>query len=87
MERILRYAYFLTCFAGIFTVPAHAYLDPSVMTYAIQIVAGIAVAVGAVVGVYWRKAKKMLQDKFGIDENAHKEVEDNILYFGDEPLI
>ena len=56
MKRILRYAYFLTCFAVMFTLPAHAYLDPSVMTYAIQIVAGIAVAVGAVVGVYWRKA-------------------------------
>ena len=28
------------------------------MTYVIQAVAGIVVAVGAVVGIYWRKAKK-----------------------------
>lgn len=34
---------------------ASAYLDPSVMTYTIQVVAGVVVAVGAVIGVYWRK--------------------------------
>lgn len=41
-------------------------------------------AVGAVVGVYWRKAKKKVQDKLGIDENAKKEVEDDIVEFTDE---
>lgn len=61
-----------------------AYLDPSVMTYAIQAIAGIVVAVGAVVGIYWRKAKKKLNDKLGIDENAKKEVEDDIVEIVDE---
>lgn len=55
------------------------YLDPSVMTYAIQVVAGIIVAIGAVVGIYWRKAKKKVQDKLGIDENAKKEVESDVI--------
>lgn len=61
-----------------------AYLDPSVMTYAIQAIAGIVVAVGAVAGIYWRKAKKKLNDKLGIDENAKKEVEDDIVEIVDE---
>ena len=39
---------------------AFAYLDPSVMTYTIQVVAGVIVAVGAVVGIYWRKAKRKM---------------------------
>lgn len=56
-----------------------AYLDPSVMTYAIQVVAGVIVAVGAVIGIYWRKAKKKVQDKLGIDENAKKEVEEDVI--------
>lgn len=43
---------------GLLVVPAYAYLDPSVMTYAIQIIAGIVVAVGAVVGICWRKANR-----------------------------
>ena len=64
---------------SIFSLNIGCYLDPSVMTYAIQVVAGVIVAVGAVVGIYWRKAKKKVQDKLGIDENAKKEVEDDVI--------
>ena len=46
---------------------AHAYIDPSVSSYLIQAVAGIVVAVGAFVAIYWRRAKKKVQDKLGID--------------------
>ena len=61
------------------TMNASAYLDPSVMTYTIQAVAGVVVAVGAVVGVYWRKAKKKVQDSLGMDENAKKTVEEDVV--------
>lgn len=61
----------------IFGVTANAYIDPSVMTYVIQIAAGVVVAVGAVAGVYIRKAKKKLNEKLGIDENKNKEVEND----------
>ena len=67
------------CLAVMLMGTAHAYLDPSVMTYTIQVVAGVVVAVGAVAGIYWRKAKKKVQDKLGIDENAKKSVEDDII--------
>lgn len=53
----------------------NAYIDPSVMTYMIQVVAGIVVAVGAVAGIYIRKLKKKLSEKLGVDENRNKEVE------------
>ena len=57
-----------------------AYIDPSVMTYLIQAVAGVVIAVGAAVGIYFRKAKKKVNEKLGIDENRNKEVEsDEIL--------
>ncbi len=59
-------------------VDVGAYLDPSVMTYAIQVVAGVVVAVGATAGILWRRAKRKMQDKLGIDENAKKEVEEDI---------
>lgn len=62
-----------------FSMNISGYLDPSVMTYAIQVVAGVIVAVGAVIGLYWRKAKKKVQDKLGIDENAKKEVEEDVI--------
>lgn len=56
-------------------VNGNAYIDPSVMTYVIQAVAGVAVAAGAGIGFYWRKARKKLHDKLGTDENKNKEVE------------
>ena len=77
----------LACFVGfcsmlMFGLNANAYIDPSVMTYMIQVVAGIVVAVGAVVGIYFRKAKKKVSEKLGIDENQNKEVEsDDILIY------
>ena len=52
-----------------------AYIDPSVMTYLVQAIAGVVIAVGAFVGIYFRKAKKKVNEKLGIDENRNKEVE------------
>ena len=60
------------------------YIDPSVMTYTIQAVAGVAIAVGAAVGIHFRRAKKKLAEKMNIDENRNKEVEDdNIIITGE----
>lgn len=64
-----------------FTNMVSGYLDPSVMTYTIQAIAGVVIAIGAVAGIYWRKAKKKVSDKLGIDENKNKEVE------GDDIII
>lgn len=84
MRELFPITYFTLCFLLFSTRPASAYIDPSVMTYAIQAVAGVAIAVGAVVGIYWRKAKKKVQDKLGIDENAKKEVEEDVVVY-DKP--
>ena len=51
------------------------YIDPSVMTYVIQAIVGVAIAIGAFVGIYFRKVKKKINNKLGIDENRNKEVE------------
>ena len=73
--KLLGFTYFMVNFYLLFTINAEAYIDPSVMTYAIQAVAGIAIAIGAFVGIYLRKAKRKISDKLGIDENKNKEVE------------
>lgn len=61
-----------------FAPPAYAYVDPSVMTYAIQAFAGLAVALGAVAGVALRRTRKMLFKALNIDENARKDVEPDV---------
>ena len=82
MKRSLRFsALALTACAAmlLFGANGEAYIDPSVMTYIIQAVAGIIIAVGAVVGIYWRRARKKVNDTLGIDENRNKEVESDEL--------
>lgn len=59
----------------LFGINGNAYIDPSVLTYLIQAIAGIVIAVGATAGIYFRRAKKKLNNKLGIDENKNKEVE------------
>ncbi len=61
----------------LFGINGQAYVDPSVMTSIIQAVTGVVVAIGAVVGIYWRIAKKKMADKLGVDENFNKEVEED----------
>ena len=61
------------------SVNAEAYIDPSVVSYAAQAIAGIVIAAGAVFFVWWRKVKKKVSKKLGIDENAGKEVEEDIV--------
>ena len=79
MKKLLGRLYFVICFVLILSLSASAYLDPSVMTYTIQAIAGVVIAVGAVAGIYWRKAKKKVNEKLGLDENRNKEVESDVL--------
>ena len=65
------------CAMLLFGVNGKAYLDPSVSSYLIQAIAGVVIAVVAVVSIYFRKAKKKINKKLGIDENQNKEVESN----------
>lgn len=67
--------YGLVCFMLLFGADAEAYIDPSVMTYVIQAVAGVVIALGAVIGIYWRRARRKIGNKFGLDENRGKEKE------------
>ena len=73
----------LTCVAAICSMaliePAYAYVDPSVMTYTIQALAGVAVALGAVAGVAFRRTRKVLFKMLKIDENRGKTAEQDIL--------
>lgn len=68
-------ALYLACFA----TPAQAYVDPSVVTYTIQALAGVAVALSAVLGVVWRRLRKRLYKALNIDENRDK-VHDPVVH-------
>lgn len=58
MKRILaigKFMYFFTCCWVVFSINAHAYIDPSAVTYIIQIVAAVFIALGAALTVFRHK--------------------------------
>ena len=48
------------------------YIDPSVMTYTVQVVTGIIIAVGAGIGIFLKKIKVKMNIK-----ESKKEIESN----------
>ena len=61
-----------------------AYIDPSVMTFAVQAGAADVISIGAVVIVAWRRAKKKVAEKLHLEEVIKKEQEDEICIIEDE---
>ena len=55
------------------------YIDPAATTVIITSISGIVIAVGATAVILWRKAKKKVADVLHIDENANKEVEEELV--------
>ena len=60
------------------------YLDPSATTAIIASIAAVAAAIGSVFIIWWRKAKKKTKEILHIDENANKEVEDELVINDEE---
>ena len=67
MKKIMLYVfsfmYFTINFILFFSINANAYIDPSVMTYVIQAVTGVPIAIGAFVVIYLRRARKRIHKK------------------------
>ena len=75
LKMLLTGGFTVVCSMLVFGRDVNAYIDPSVMTYMIQAIAGIVIAIGAVAGIYFRRMKKKVNEKLGIDENRNKEVQ------------
>jgi uncharacterized membrane protein YqgA involved in biofilm formation len=63
----------------IFMAPTALYIDPSTASIVLTSIAGIAVAISSTAVILWRKAKKKAANVLHIDENANKEVEEDIV--------
>lgn len=63
----------------LFTTPVAAYLDPAATSILVTSISGILIAVSATAVILWRKAKKKVSKALHIDENANKEVEEEIV--------
>jgi len=61
--RVFSFIYFFSCFYTLFTVPVHAYIDPSAVTYIIQAVAGVLIALGAAFTIFRHKIFKFFRGR------------------------
>ncbi len=55
------------------------YIDISAVSYAVPLIAGIVVAIGSWLYIHFKRAKSKVSKTLGIDENAHKEVEEDLV--------
>lgn len=68
---LARLALMTLCLSALLMASAQAYLDPAATSYIIQIIAGVVIACGVTVGIFWKKVRlffrnlkmKMLQKK------------------------
>ncbi len=60
MKKVFSMVYFFFFASLLFSVTAFAYFDPASMLYIIQIIAGVAIAIGAGFTFYFRKFKRSL---------------------------
>ena len=63
----------------VFQIQSFAYLDPSVVTYLVQAIAGVVIAGSAIFIVLWRKFRKKVSKTLNIDENKNKTVEEDVV--------
>ena len=61
--KIGKFIYFFLCFFVLLGNTSFAYIDPSAVTYVIQAVAGVAIAVGAACTVYRHKIMKFFRNQ------------------------
>ncbi len=61
-----------------------AYIDPSSVSILVTSISAVVIGLGAVFFVWWRKVKRKVAKTLGIDENAHKEVEEDVDFDDDE---
>lgn len=80
MGQLFKFTYFFSCFFALFTVPVHAYIDPSAVTYIIQGVAGVLIALGAAFTIFRHKIFALFKGKKKETDTEEKielkEVED-----------
>lgn len=69
-----KFAYFFTCFWMFFSNVSFAYIDPSAVTYVVQAVAAVFIALGAILTVFRHKIAKLFK-KGKKEEQPEEKIE------------
>ena len=76
---LTKFMYFFTCWWIILSINAHAYIDPSAVTYIIQAVAAVFIALGAMATVFrhkifafFKKSKKSTKKEIHLKDSEEE---------------
>lgn len=69
-----KFAYFFTCFWMFFSNVSFAYIDPSAVTYVVQAVAAVFIALGAILTVFRHKIAQFFK-KGKKEEQPEEKIE------------
>lgn len=72
--RTVRTALYLAGASVLLTEPVSAYIDPATTSYVVQIVAGIVIACGTVIGIVWNKMKRKIKKKDAAEQEPVQEL-------------
>ena len=68
--------YVFLCTMIIFKKVTYAYLDPSAMTYLIQVTAAIFISIGSVIGIFFYKIRRFLKNRLKNNKEENKDLEE-----------
>lgn len=74
LPKAARFVFYLAGSAVILTPTVHAYVDPATTSYVVQIIAGIVIACGTGIGIFWNRMRRKLKKK---KEDATDQIVDN----------
>lgn len=73
--QVTKLMYFFSCFFILFSNHAQAYIDPSAVTYVIQAVAGVLIALGAAFTIFRHKIFAFFKKNKKTDNNKENDIE------------
>lgn len=67
-KKLLRFAFYSLGAAVILAQSCFAYIDPATTSLIIQIIAGVIIACGTAVGIFWSRIKRKFKKKNGDED-------------------
>ena len=78
MKKTLRFMYLFVCICVFFEIGAYAmYIDPSAVTYTAQAIAGVVVALGALITVFRHKIAALFKKNKGETEKREIHIKED----------
>lgn len=68
----------MICASVILTQTCYAYIDPATTSYVIQIAAGVVIALGTAIGIYWNKIKRVFKKKTEEEEPDAAQIKNEL---------